>query len=94
MEVAWTPGLRRAIRRHVPGAPPWLLADAEQPAVFAERLQAGDHAGAWMSLNSSSWSTAAALDAMGRLAGAVPDPEFRLFAACWIAENQGKECGM
>jgi hypothetical protein len=94
MEVAWTPGLKRAIRKHVPKAPPWLLADADQPAVFAGRLKAGDHAGAWMSLNSSTWQPDAAVDAMTRLADAVTDADFRLFARAWIAENRGKQYGM
>lgn len=94
MEVAWTDGLKRAIRRHVPKPPPWLLAHADQPEVFAGRLKKGDHLGAWMSLNSSAWAPAAAADAMTRLMDAVPDPDFRLFARAWIAENQGKEWGM
>jgi hypothetical protein len=94
MEIAWTKGQRDKLKRHLRAVPPWLTADADQPSVFDALLGARDYAGAWMSLNSSSWLPAEAVEAMGRLAAAVDDKEFGVFAKCWTAANRDAGAGM
>lgn len=75
----------------LPFAPPWFTTSDQSP-VFGGLLQQGDHAGAWMSLNSSGWVVADAKTALRRLADQTREPGLDLLADAWSAqphEEQG-----
>jgi len=75
----------------LPFAPPWFTTSDQSP-VFGGLLQQGDHAGAWMSLNSSGWVVADAKTALRRLANQTREPGLDLLADAWSAqphEEQG-----
>jgi len=65
-------------------APPWFLTE-DQQTVFYKLLRAGDHQGAWMSLNSSQWTMEDARRAILELAKEVERPLFKEFARAWVA---------
>jgi hypothetical protein len=63
-------------------APPWFLTE-DQQTLFYKLLRAGDHQGAWMSLNSSQWTMEDARRAILELAKEVERPLFKEFARAW-----------
>lgn len=69
-----------------PEAPPWFTT-RDQPATCRALLDAGDLAGAWMSLNSPGWRFADAKLALRALADRADDPALSVIAEAWIAER-------
>lgn len=80
-----------ALRREIVSlsfAPPWFLTD-EQAPVFERLLGRSDHAGAWMSLNSTGWRFEEAKEALRELGRQVDVPDFGLLVDAWISEAHG-----
>ena len=69
-----------------PDAPPWFTS-RDQAATCRALLDAGDLAGAWMSLNSPGWRFADAKLALRALADQAHDAELSVIADAWIAER-------
>lgn len=69
-----------------PDAPPWFTT-RDQPATCRALLDAGDLAGAWMSLNSPGWRFADAKLALRALADRADDAALSVIAEAWIAER-------
>lgn len=69
-----------------PDAPPWFTS-RDQATTCRALLEAGDLAGAWMSLNSPGWRFADAKLALRALADAAHDAELSVIAEAWTAEQ-------
>lgn len=72
--------------------PPWLVA-TEQLPVFSAELAAGRLDRAWLSLNSSGWLYADAVDALNELAARAAVPELSAVAVVWTQLQEGRHDG-